>query len=66
MGWEWYPPLDERERDRPPVRPLLPYLESLDKEIPKRFDGATGTEIENPEWLIFTDDDVASGSRRAD
>lgn len=63
MQWEWYGPLDEREERQPPVRPLLPYLEKLDQAVPTRYDSQAGGEVENPEWLIFTDEDVASCAR---
>lgn len=56
--WEAYAPLDQREKDHPPVRPLLPYLERLNREIPKRFDQAIGDYVENPEWLIFVDEEA--------
>lgn len=58
MGWEWYEPLDGRESRNPPQRPLLPYLELLNREIPKRFDAEAGRELENPDWLIFVERDV--------
>lgn len=48
-----YGPLDEQEEQFPPKRPLLPYLEKLNKEIPKRFDLERNMYVENPEWLIF-------------
>lgn len=57
FGWEFYAPLDQREKDHPPIRPLLPYLERLNLEIPKRFDQAVGAYVDNPEWLIFIDED---------
>lgn len=48
-----YGPLDEQEERFPPKRPLLPYLEKLNNEIPKRFDLERDKYVENPEWLIF-------------
>ena len=48
-----YGPLDEQEEQFPPKRPLLPYLEKLNREIPKRFDLERNGYVENPEWLIF-------------
>jgi hypothetical protein len=52
FNWE-YGPLDEQEERFPPKRPLLPYLEKLNSEIPKRFDLEQNKYVENPEWLIF-------------
>jgi hypothetical protein len=50
----WKPgALDEHERKFPPKRPLLPYLEKLNKAIPKRFDLERNAYVDNDEWLIF-------------
>jgi hypothetical protein len=46
-------PLDEREELYTPKRPLLPYLENLNKEIPKRYDPEQDAMVENADWLIF-------------
>jgi hypothetical protein len=64
MGWEPNPYLDERERELPPIRPLLPYLDQLDRAIPRRWDAARGREVENADWLIFVDDDVPERPER--
>lgn len=61
MEWEYYAPLDRREEKFPPRRPLLPYLEKLNHQIPKHFDAIVDGEVENPEWLIFADDDIERG-----
>jgi hypothetical protein len=48
--------LDEREKQFPPQRPLLPYLEKLNnKGIPKRYDLGRQDYVENDEWLVFDD-----------
>jgi hypothetical protein len=52
FGWE-RGGLDEREEEFPPQRPLLPYLEKLSQEIPKKYDFGQSTYIENADWLIF-------------
>lgn len=57
FGWE-YGELDEREEKFPPLRPLLPYLETLDGEVPKRYDLEQNAYVENPEWLIFEDENL--------
>jgi hypothetical protein len=59
FGWEDYPPLDERERRFPPHRPLLPYLKRLNKTIPKRYDAEKRKYVENPDWLIFVEENLA-------
>lgn len=46
-------PLDRLERQFPPERPLLPYLETIDKQVPKRFDRRLGQYVTNDDWLIF-------------
>jgi hypothetical protein len=55
----WKPgPLDEREKKFPPKRPLLPYIEKLNKAIPKRFALGLNAYVDNDEWLIFDDAEV--------
>lgn len=57
FGWK-EGALDLHEKKFPPKRPLLPYLEKLNKAIPKRYDLEQGKYVENPEWLIFDDEDL--------
>jgi hypothetical protein len=52
FNWE-YGGLDEREEKFPPKRPLLPYLEKLDHEIPLRYDKEQNKYVENVDWLVF-------------
>lgn len=66
MGWTEVTAIDLRERADPPKRPLLPYLDRLDREIPKRFSAELNREIENPEWLIFATDDATLRAPRAE
>lgn len=50
----WKPgALDEHEKQYPPKRPLLPYLEKVNKAIPKRYDLERSAYVDNDEWLIF-------------
>jgi hypothetical protein len=58
FGWSTDTRLDQRERDFKPARPLLPYLETLNKEIPKRYDYGQDREVENADWLILNPADV--------
>lgn len=46
--------LDERELVSPPKRPLLPYLECLNKKLPLRYDLELDDFVENSDWLIFS------------
>ncbi|MDX6612254.1 MAG: hypothetical protein QOD75_1440 [Blastocatellia bacterium] len=50
--------LDEREEKYPPQRPLLPYLEQLNQQIPKRYDLEQDKYVENEDWLILNSKDV--------
>lgn len=50
--------LDEREERHPPERPLLPYIERLNKELPKRYDLEMDRYVENEDWLILNPDGV--------
>lgn len=50
--WKWNE-LDEREKKFPPKRPLLPYLEKVNKKIPMRYDLSAGKDVENVDWLIL-------------
>ena len=64
FGFDLYPQLksagnwsqtqmDKIEQTKPPLRPLLPYLEKLNCEIPKRYDPVHKDYVENPDWLIL-------------
>ena len=58
FGWK-KGALDEHEEKFPPKRPLLPYLEKLnDTGLPKRYDLEQDKYVENPEWLIFDDEEL--------
>lgn len=55
FGWK-EGALDRHEKEFPPKRPLLHYLEQLNQGIPKRYDLERDKYVENPEWLIFEDE----------
>jgi hypothetical protein len=55
FGWK-EGALDRHEKEFPPQRPLLPYLEQANKQLPKRYDLEQDKFVENPEWLIFDDE----------
>jgi len=52
FGWE-ETDLDRRERESPPLRPLLPYLEGLNERVPPRFDIERQAYVLNEDWLVF-------------
>jgi hypothetical protein len=61
MGWtEQNDLLDPREADPDtrPRRPLLPYLDELNRAIPSSYSVARGADHENADWLIFVDADT--------
>ena len=53
-NWTLGSELDEREKQHPPQRPLLPYLESIRAgEFPKRWDHGSKTLVPNDDWLLM-------------
>ncbi len=45
--------LDKNEQSKTPLRPLLPYLQKLNGEIPKRYDPVHKDYVDNPDWMIL-------------
>jgi hypothetical protein len=45
--------LDKNEEDQPPQKPLLPFLENLNRELPLKWDRATGKFGRNDDWLLW-------------
>src|SRR5205814_8557387 len=39
MGWRQEIPIDRHEKRFPPKRPLLPFVEKLNEQLPKKWDG---------------------------
>jgi hypothetical protein len=56
-NWRESSPLDERERKRPPQRPLLPFLEELGRgtSVPKRWVHAVGKYQDDDDWLLLAE-----------
>jgi hypothetical protein len=52
FGWKEIP-MDAQEEAHPPRNPLLPYLEKLAREIPKRWDNKLKDYVPNDEWLLW-------------
>lgn len=46
-------PSDERERLHPPVRPLLPFLQRLNKQLPNRWSTNQGKLVRDDDWLLL-------------
>ncbi|MEO8440702.1 MAG: hypothetical protein ABI540_10845 [Spartobacteria bacterium] len=45
--------MDERERLQPPQNPLLPFLERLTQELPRRWDNRLKKYVPNDDWLLW-------------
>jgi len=46
-------PSDDRERLYPPKRPLLPFLEKLNRSLPKRWNADKGKFAQDDNWLLL-------------
>jgi hypothetical protein len=55
--WREPSPLDERERESPPKRPLLPFLEELGRgtRVPKRWVHDAGRFQDDDDWLLLAE-----------
>jgi len=52
-GWRQELAIDEHERRFPPQRPLLPFVEKLNRELPKKWDGKLGKFVPDDDWLLW-------------
>jgi hypothetical protein len=46
-------PIDDHERQHPPTRPLLPFLEDLSHELPKRWSRSHNAFLPDDDWLLL-------------
>jgi hypothetical protein len=46
-------PLDSRERATPPKRPLLPFLEKLNRQLPQKWDNRARRYVRDDDWLLW-------------
>ncbi len=53
FGWHQEIALDEHEKRFPPQRPLLPFVEKLNKRLPKKWDSKLNRFVENDDWLLW-------------
>lgn len=52
--FKWFrSPSDRREKDQPPVRPLLPFLENLNRRLPKRWSTSQQRFVQDDDWLLL-------------
>lgn len=61
LGWRQEIALDAHERRFPPQRPLLPFLEKLNRELPKKWDSKLGKFVPDDDWLLW---DLQTDKRR--
>ena len=55
----WAPiPMDEQEALHPPKNPLLPFIEKLATEVPRRWDNKLKQYVPNDEWLLWDLDNL--------
>ena len=60
FGWKQEIKLDGHERRFPPKRPLLPFLVSLNKHLPNRWDRKLKRFVPDDDWLLW---DLKQGKR---
>ena len=53
FGWHTDIPLDAHEKQFPPRRPLLPFLEKLNQRLPKRWDRKLDRFVPDDDWLLW-------------
>ena len=54
-------PMDLREKEQPPQNPLLPFLEQLTKQLPRRWDNRLKKYVPNDDWLLWDLDEAQRG-----
>jgi hypothetical protein len=52
FGWKRIP-LDDQESLFPPKKPLLPFLERLNRRLPKKWDRRLEKYVPNDDWLLW-------------
>lgn len=53
LGWQADLPIDRHEQEFPPQRPLLPFLEKLNKRLPKKWDSKLDRFVPDDDWLLW-------------
>ena len=61
LGWKDEIALDEHERRHKPKRPLLPFLEKLSYELPRKWDRKLRKFVPDDDWLLW---DFRPGKKR--
>ena len=53
FGWSTELPIDRHEKEFPPRRPLLPFVEKLNKRLPKKWDSKLNRFVPDDDWLLW-------------
>jgi len=53
FGWTTEIAIDQREKNHPPRRPLLPFIESLNNQLPKKWSRARQDYVDNDDWFLW-------------
>jgi hypothetical protein len=64
FGWTDEIPIDRAESQHPPQRPLLPYIEKLNKTLPRKWDMKQQKFVKDDDWLLWDLKDGTSRGRR--
>lgn len=53
FGWSTDIPIDRHEKEFPPKRPLLPFVEKLNKRLPNKWDSKLNRFVPDDDWLLW-------------
>jgi len=53
FGWSQDIPIDGHENRFPPKRPLLPFVEKLNRQLPRKWDGKLNRFVADDDWLLW-------------
>ena len=53
FGWREEIAIDAHERRFPPKRPVLPFVEKLNHQLPKKWDGKLKKFVPDDDWLLW-------------
>jgi hypothetical protein len=59
-------PLDRAERQRPPKKPLLPFLAKLNDALPRKWDRQRNDYGSNDDWILWVIEDLDHGAATRD
>jgi len=53
FGWKTEIPIDRHEKRFPPKRPLLPFIEKLNHQLPRKWDRKLNRFVPDDDWLLW-------------